>query len=384
MYDMLFDAHSANDPGSMCSNVNVTDNINAKTKNVLDNFNYCKDFVKLETDAFIVAATMDFFDMTELNTDVVPKEVKGAAKNVKRLWLHSRIKILLQKHIMGQQQTEIEQMVEGVAKANLPAQSQQFNCRGCGKVCKETHEKKHHPELQLENQEPLQMNKKSNEEEDPKDHIYNYACVRLSLGLLIRNFEDAVKEGDGARKIRCLKFMMLIFKAHNHGKYAYAALQLQAQVKCLLPPEIAHLLVWNRCVNNKGGAGKNIPLDLRMEHIVRLLKDLLSNMGPNLTEKAALRCSRAVNPVEKILESIDAELDIRLPSGKHTAARTEKDFQLLVHQLHKEGKVFAFLPEGNRQYISFPNFKRNILGKFNYMLLNKWINIHKKQWSEKI
>lgn len=182
MYDILFDPQSANDPGSMCSNMNVTDNINAKTKNVLDNFNYCKEFVKLETDAFIVAATMEFFDMEELTTDVVPQAVKDGAKNVKRLWLHSRVKTMLQKHVMSQQQAEIEQMVEGMATATLVRERQQFHCRGCSKKynykkSKETHEKKCHPDLQLEDQEPPEIRKTSDKEKDPEDHIYNYACV---------------------------------------------------------------------------------------------------------------------------------------------------------------------------------------------------------------
>lgn len=32
-----------------------------------------------------------------------------------------------------------------------------------------------------------------------RDDRYNYATLRLSMGLLLRNFDDAVKEGDGER-----------------------------------------------------------------------------------------------------------------------------------------------------------------------------------------
>lgn len=51
----------------MYSNLNVINNCNAKTSNVLDNFNQCKNFVKLETDAFIVAATLTYFGMASLD-----------------------------------------------------------------------------------------------------------------------------------------------------------------------------------------------------------------------------------------------------------------------------------------------------------------------------
>ena len=43
------------------------------------------------------------------------------------------------------------------------------------------------------------------------DARFNYACT--SLGMLLFNFDDAVKEGDSERLLRCWKFMMLIFKA---------------------------------------------------------------------------------------------------------------------------------------------------------------------------
>lgn len=65
----------------MCSNINITNNINAKTKNVLDNFNYCKAFVELEKDAYIVAAAMKHFNMKSLEDhQVVPKVVKKGTK----------------------------------------------------------------------------------------------------------------------------------------------------------------------------------------------------------------------------------------------------------------------------------------------------------------
>ena len=71
-------------------------------------------------------------------------------------------------------------------------------------------------------------------------------------------------------------------------------MHLIAKVNATLTPQKAHSLVWNRTVNNGGGARKNISLDLRMEHIVHLHKEILSNLGVNLTPEAALRCSKAV------------------------------------------------------------------------------------------
>ena len=94
-------------------------------------------------------------------------------------------------------------------------------------------------------------------------------------------------------------------------------------------------------MNNKGGAGKNISMDLRMEHIIHLHKQMFSNLGANLHEPLALRCSRAVKYVENLLSSIDAELAVKRPSGNHTVTRSQSDFQAIVKELHTREEVFV-------------------------------------------
>lgn len=137
-------------------------------------------------------------------------------------------------------------------------------------------------------------------------------------------------------------------------QYALAALQLLAQTKSLLSPEKAHSLIWNRIINNKDGAGKNISLDLRTEHIIHLHKEMFANLGANLNPNPALRCSRAVKAVEDLLSSVDRELEVRRPSGKHTITRSQKDFETIVNELHSRAKVFVNKPEEGRQHTTFP------------------------------
>ena len=82
---------------------------------------------------------------------------------------------------------------------------------------------------------------------------------------------------------------MVIYRAFNHNKYVLAALHPQADIMAMLTPREAESLVWNRTVNIKGGAGKNISMDLRMEHLINLIKECLKHLGPNITESAATR-----------------------------------------------------------------------------------------------
>ncbi|XP_071854642.1 uncharacterized protein [Apostichopus japonicus] len=51
-----------------------------------------------------------------------------------------------------------------------------------------------------------------------EDHKSNYGCATIGLGLLLRNADDAVREGDGARIIQVWKFLMPLFKLHKHNK----------------------------------------------------------------------------------------------------------------------------------------------------------------------
>ena len=364
----------------MCANMNLTNNVNAKTTKVEDNFNYCKDFVDIETNAYIVAAAMAHFDMQSLNDEVVPASVKAATRKEKQSWLYKNVKNILEEYVMEKQSQECDNMVDQVTKLNKPKERTVLTCNDCGKTyvykkALHNHMKEKHnvdvPEPTIECLEEV---------DDKEDCIYNYACVRLSLGMLIFDFNDAVKEGDGKRLFRCWKYMLLLFKGHGHNKYALAALQLLANTQALLSPQKAHSLIWNRTVNNNGGAGRNISMDLRMEHIIHLHKEMLANLGANLHQAPALRCSRAVKHVEELLASVDTELTVRRPSGKHTVARSKSDFQTIVSELHTRAKVFT-KAEG-RQHALFPQFKRSILSAIGYDKLNTWINVHKKKWAK--
>jgi len=120
-----------------------------------------------------------------------------------------------------------------------------------------------------------------------------------------------------------------------------------------------------------------------MEHIIHLLKEMLSNLGANLQPQAALRCSQAVKPVEDQLCAIDSENHIRRPSGRHTVAHSQADFQA-VKELHLIAEVFKEDIEGSREHLHFPKFERSPLTKLDYSKLNEWINHHKKLWSKKV
>ena len=272
----------------------------------------------------------------------------------------NRWKEILEQFVITRQSEECTDIMETVTKANQ-WESFLLQClwqRYFYEQARDNHEKKQHPESSMASESELE-NSSASSTPPSEDYIYNYACVRLSFGMLIRNFHDAVREGDGVRIFRCWKFLLLIYKANKNHKYAFAALHLIAK---LLTPQQAKRLVWNRTVNNRGGEGRNISLDLRLEHLVYLLKELLANLGVNLTILAAERCSKALKAVEDLLASVDSQLEVKRPSGRHTVTRSKADFEAIVKELYVRGDVFSNRAEGNREYRCFKHIMGSLWG----------------------
>ena len=120
--------------------------------------------------------------------------------------------------------------------------------------------------------------------ENVPDGVFDYACSVLNDGLLLLELRDAIHEGDGARILCCWKFMLIYYRHAKHYKYASEVFNLLAQVHVLVSTRVKHQLTWSRVVNTRGGAGKNVPVDLHNEHLNRKLKDVVSGVGANVTE----------------------------------------------------------------------------------------------------
>ena len=152
------------------------------------------------------------------------------------------------------------------------------------------------------------------------------------------NFLDATSAEDDERSIRCWKLFFLHFKEEKSTtKYALEALYLLLQVHCLLPPAEAHSLVWNRTVNNKGGPGKNVALDLDMEHDNIDVKEAVKNLGPNVTEPAVRRISHGQQRSKTMLYCLDREILVNKDQASMFQLPTLKILQQLSIHVQKKG-----------------------------------------------
>lgn len=322
----------------------------------------------------------------------VPPEILSAPKEKRRKWLHAHINKMLTTFVLSEQSSEHEHIRNKVAESCMPKEPVVYNCSVCRKQYKyakpkKNHEKRVHTDVNLraddkvENKEEpsLPTEPPTQPDDKPRDDRYRYATLRLSMGMLLKNFDDAIKEGDGQRIIRCWKLAMLIFRAYIHSKYALAALQLQAYIQAMLIQREAECLVWNRTVNNKGGQGCNICMDIRMEHLIHLTKEILKHLGVNITENAARRCSMAIGHVDRLISAADKDLSVRKPSGHYKVKKRENDFRLLVKEFHERVKVFDNSPSPEREYHIFANFQDSLIRKLEMESLSKWITHHKKE-----
>ena len=160
---------------------------------------------------------------------------------------------------------------------------------------------------------------------------------------------DAIHEGDGDRTVRAWKFMLLYFRFGRHTNYASEAFQLQAMVNATATPREAHQLKWSRVVNVHGGTGRNMPVDLHNEHLNRVLKDSVGDMGANLSEGAIVQRSKSLKVVMDIVHTFDVNTNLHAVSTDHTVSSSRKDEDVVLAELLKS-QVFDYIP-GRKQIV---------------------------------
>lgn len=206
------------------------------------------------------------------------------------------------------------------------------------------------------------------------DGVYNYASAVLNDGLLLLEFHDAVREGDGPRILRCWKVMLLYFHSARHHNYAIEAIRLLAMVNAMATERVAAQITWSRVVNTRGSAGHNIPVDLMNEHLNRSLKDAVGGIGANVTEKTITQCGRSLNGLRHAVHNFDKENDLHPDSLEHNRPSLEKDRKLAVEEL-LSSRVFDYVP--GRAHHSFRTIKSNVAQLVNLDKLVETVERHK-------
>ena len=212
------------------------------------------------------------------------------------------------------------------------------------------------------------------------DGVMNYALQVIQLGVMLMQLNDTEKEGDGERCLRNWKLLMFYFRSRSRGmKYAFEAMRLITFTKALLTEQQAHRVVHRQFINSRGGAGKNIANDLKMETMVKDHKKVLRGLCGNKTLKAIQRATSASHGQKSIVEKIDRESNVPPESTHHTHASTE---ELVKEMVKVVQRIKPFDNRAGRKLISFPNILKSPLCKLDATALHSWLSFQKKRLAE--
>ena len=354
-------------------------NINTDVSRKVDG---CKKFFMLEVDARITAAFCKVLDIK--NTDDEPAENRMLVKlpsmsiREKREYLETVSAEVVDRFIVRKEQHEhiVKRQVyeDWLLATNVKNDAGHFICRGEG--CTKTF--RFDGKKRLEHEKAHGLHKAvSNPSNQIQDDMFSYQCSLLDIGMVIKNFFDAVSEGDGLRVVRSWKYMLQYLRhdGASSRKYALEALYLLFQIYAILPERAAHDLIWNRFNKSKLGQGGNIPLDLALEHYNNLLKSVIRNLGPNATNTAVIdRYCKALTVNKCLLENFDRSCKIIKRSGRHVKANISCDLRRIVAELLKND---AFEQTTGRKYECFRDLNGSLLHDFDVHAMFKWIQEHK-------
>ena len=370
--------NSVGDWGTYASNAIISGKGNALGDVFGDNYDKIREFFQTETDAFIIAASLSYFGMDKVTDQPtknhIPDDLRNASVVAKREWFHKQVCSMLEMYVMDSMITleEHSHMVE------------EFKCRDpeCQRTykyekCRVRHEQKCHSLFAEDDQTTSEKDQKTTSESE--DRIFNYGCLHLSLGLLLRDAEDSVKEGDGDRLLRVWKFLTFVYRLEGANKYALAGLRIQASVLGLLTPKDAHRFKRNRFAGLREGPGARIPRDLRLEQHNKVGKGQVRAMGlQNITNQSVEEGTKSEGAMEKIINETREDFGIDKRKGHHSNKSRNVTFTTILEQIHHKIVTFKYTP--GREYQAFPKFCRNIFQGINKKSTHRWITKHKRKW----
>ena len=232
IFNHFYHTNAPNDQCTLFCDRNVINRRNI-SKDVSKNVSATKKFVLIEIDARIVAACMNELGISNIDgqpsSHVIPENLKTASRDEKRKFLMSLAERVVDHYILGSEKVssllQKVHMAEDEEEKKSKDLNARFQCRfpGCDKTYKYDGKRKRQHEA-THGLPPVPVLKYANTHKKivKRDDMYNYQSSFLEVGLLAKNFFDAISEGDGARVVRCWKFMLQYLRHDGAGSRKYA------------------------------------------------------------------------------------------------------------------------------------------------------------------
>ena len=222
---------------------------------------------------------------------------------------------------------EIEEEEEecNFADLSLIKKNKKYSCNICSY---ETHLKtvmrSHLKECSI-----LNKRNKLIDEDFKDDKAFNYVKTLFLFSILHKVSYNSFKTGDGLCTFILEKIMLPLFKNNGNKNYANSIFRHISRVYSILGAKEAHSYIWNRTCNNKGGYSNNKPLDFRMEHRIKSLKESFNSVGANLTKEYAQILNNSIHIMDTIKYNILADFGLKEKSGNHSDWDHSKELNII-------------------------------------------------------
>jgi hypothetical protein len=177
---------------------------------------------------------------------------------------------------------------------------------------------------------------------DGLDLVRTHSQHLLTLGLCKIHQQECIRWGAGDKLMELYKLMTVWCKALGLNNYAVALLELQLQLR-VLPPRLAHDIMWNRSVNHQKKPNTNHPLDLALEHCNGQVKSMLSSYRGEYTANHLARVSRGSDLRTAIDQKHKSAVEYKRTKGYHRKRDTCSDALMLVGRL-QDHDLFGHQP----------------------------------------
>ena len=225
---------------------------------------------------------------------------------------------------------------------------------------------------------PREEENQENEVEsfDNTDFVNNYSSCLMKYFMILLDIKDAVREGNGETLATLHKVLLPYFKSlPGFNAYAIEMLISVIQNEVFLSEAEAHHCMWASTANWKGGVAKNIEIDLLQENRNKDIKKAIKAMGPNKTDNAIDRSSRASGGERLTVQNFDHQVGKTNPTSSLSHKSFEIDERIVLRDLH-DLKPFDSIP--NRKYDSFQDISANPMATLDQVDLDKWLKKHKR------
>ena len=359
--------------------------------------NEVEDFLELVIRGHMIAAAVHFFNMSDESdsphSSAFPSDIARMDVDRRSQLLHAKMEEIIDKYVLPHQLAASISTSEKDLASDLTGVSTSTDL---------TTPNPHLARIQRDHDylSPVTLPKKSRglprvvREAGPRllasqsvlkaapDGVYNYASAVLNDGLLLLEFKDAIREGDGERILRVWKVLIIYFHYAGHKNYKLEAFNLLTMVNATASPRIAAQLTWSRVVNTRGKKGHNVAADLHMEHLNKVVKGCVANLGANISEQTIVQCGKSLSGLIDICKHFDKENNVTPSSVEHSYANSAEDMRRILVELTSTSRVFDYIP--GREHKTFKRINSNVARSIDAKKLLDWLQTMKKKYQDYI